>query len=321
MKKVVITGITGQDGVFLTNTISKNNKDCVIHGTTRDINGSEAFFKKLKSLGTNDFSKIQIEKVNLLNKKDVKEYLEYTNPGYIYNLTGPSSVYKSLKKPEKISQEITGIFDNLIISLIDAKNFPNFFQASSSEMFGDNGEGYQDEYGEFVPNSPYAVSKLKVHNKIQNLREEYEWKFISGIMFNHESELRGDEYLIMKIIKYAKNLSPNKEKLTLGSLDYVRDWSFAGDITESMFLLNESNLNEDFVIGSGVGKKISNILDIIFGEINKDWKEFLEIDKSLLREGDPEVLVSKPTKLMDSTNWKPALDFESLILRCFNLSN
>ena len=118
-----------------------------------------------------------------------------------------------------------------------------------------------------------------------------------------------------------KNLSANKEKLTLGSLDYVRDWSFAGDIAESMLLLNESNLNEDFVIGSGVGKKISDILDIIFGAINKDWKEFLEIDKSLLREGDPEILVSKPMKLMDSTNWKPTLDFESLILRCFNLSN
>ncbi len=321
MKKVVITGITGQDGVFLTNTISKNNKDYVIHGTTRDLSGSDAFFEKLKSLGTNDFSKIKIEKVNLLNKKDVKEYLEYANPSYIYNLTGPSSVYKSLKNPEKISQEINGIFNNLVKSLIDEKKFPNFFQASSSEMFGDNGKDYQDEYGEFVPNSPYAVSKLKVHNKIQTLREEYDWKFISGIMFNHESELRGDEYLIMKIIKYAKNLSANKEKLTLGSLDYVRDWSFAGDIAESMLLLNESNLNEDFVIGSGVGKKISDILDIIFGAINKDWKEFLEIDKSLLREGDPEILVSKPMKLMDSTNWKPALDFESLILRCFNLSN
>ena len=321
MKKVVITGITGQDGVFLTNTISKNNKDYVIHGTSRDKNVSEAFFEKLKSLGTNDFSKIKIEKVNLLNKKDVKEYLEYVNPRYIYNLTGPSSVYGSLKNPEKISQEITGIFDNLINSLIDAKNFPNFFQASSSEMFGDNGEGYQDECGEFVPNSPYAVSKLKVHNKIQNLREEYDWNFISGIMFNHESELRGDEYLIMKIIKHAKKLSHNNERLTLGSLDYVRDWSFAGDVVKSMLLLNESNLNEDFVIGSGVGKKISNILDVIFGEVNKDWQEFVEIDKSLLRKGDPEILISKPTKLMDSTNWKPTLDFESLILRCFYLSN
>ena len=114
MKKVVITGITGQDGVFLTNTISNNNKDYIIHGTTRDKNVSEAFFNKLKSLGTNDFSKIKIEKVNLLNKKDAKEYLEYVNPRYIYNLTGPSSVYESLKNPEKISQEITGIFDNLI---------------------------------------------------------------------------------------------------------------------------------------------------------------------------------------------------------------
>ena len=168
----------------------------------------------------------------------MKEYLDYVNPRYIYNLTGPSSVYDSFKNPEKISQEITGIFDNLINSLIDAKNFPNFFQASSSEMFGNNGKGYQDEYGEFVPNSPYAVSKLKVHNKIQNLRKEYDWNFVSGIMFNHESELRGDEYLIMKIIKYAKNLSNNNEKLTLGSLDYG-DWSFE-DIAKKYALLNES---------------------------------------------------------------------------------
>ena len=104
-------------------------------------------------------------------------------------------------------------------------------------------------------------------------------------MFNHESELRSDEYLVMKIIKYAKNIAGQKRKLTIGSLDYVRDWSFAGDIANCIYSLNENNINEDFVIGSGQGNKISDILDLVFCEVNKDWKDFVVVDESLLRKG------------------------------------
>ena len=320
MKKVLITGITGQDGIFLTNTIINNQEDYYIHGISRNKN-SNTFFEKLKSLGLNDFSRIKIDEVNLLNEADVNEYLQYVSPSFIYNLAGPSSVYKSFQNPDEVSLQINGIFDNLINSMIKNNNFPNFFQASSSEMFGDNGKEYQDETGIFLPNSPYAASKLQVHKKIQKLRKEYDFKLVSGIMFNHESELRTKEYLIMKIINYAKNLQTVKNSLTLGSLDYVRDWSFAGDIANCMYSLNENNINEDFVIGSGKGKKILDILEIIFSEVNKEWEEFVEIDSSLLRIGDPKVLVANPKKLFTSLNWKPELNFESLILRCFKLSN
>tara|TARA_B000000565_G_scaffold220786_1_gene175362 strand:+ start:598 stop:1560 length:963 start_codon:yes stop_codon:yes gene_type:complete len=320
MKKVLITGITGQDGIFLTNTIINNQEDYYIHGISRNKN-SNTFFEKLKSLGLNDFSRIKIDEVNLLNEADVNEYLQYVSPSFIYNLAGPSSVYKSFQNPDEVSLQINGIFDNLINSMIKNNNFPNFFQASSSEMFGDNGKEYQDETGIFLPNSPYAASKLQVHKKIQKLRQEYDFKLVSGIMFNHESELRTKEYLIMKIINYAKNLQTVKNSLTLGSLDYVRDWSFAGDIANCMYSLNENNINEDFVIGSGKGKKILDILEIIFSEVNKEWEEFVEIDSSLLRIGDPKVLVANPKKLFTSLNWKPELNFESLILRCFKLSN
>lgn len=320
MKKVLITGITGQDGIFLTNTIINNQEDYLIHGISRNKN-SNTFFEKLKSLGLNDFSRIKIDEVNLLNEPDVNEYLQYVSPSFIYNLAGPSSVYKSFQNPDEVSLQINGIFDNLINSMIKNNNFPNFFQASSSEMFGDNGKEYQDETGIFLPNSPYAASKLQVHKKIQKLRQKYDFKLVSGIMFNHESELRTKEYLIMKIINYAKNLPTVKNSLTLGSLDYVRDWSFAGDIANCMYSLNENNINEDFVIGSGQGKKILDILEIIFSEVNKEWEEFVEIDSSLLRIGDPKVLVANPKKLFTSLNWKPELNFESLILRCFNLSN
>ena len=320
MKKVVITGITGQDGIFLTDTIIKNQKDYMIFGISRNKN-NDVFYNKLKSLNTKDFSRIKIDNVDLLNKDNVQDYLEHISPNYIYNLAGPSSVYKSFQNPEKVSLQINGIFDNLSNYIIRAKNSPNFFQASSSEMFGDNGKDYQDENGIFKPISPYAISKLEVHNKINDLRKKYNLKVISGIMFNHESELRTDEYLIMKIIKYAKNIASQKRKLTIGSLDYVRDWSFAGDIANCIYSLNEKNINEDFVIGSGQGRKISDILDLVFSEINKDWKDFVEIDESLLRKGDPKIVISKPTKLISFLDWKPKLNFESLILRCFNLSN
>ena len=138
-------------------------------------------------------------------------------------------------------------------------------------MFGNNGKDYQDESGIFIPN--YAISKLEVHNKINDLRK-YNLKIISGIMFNHESELRSDEYLVMKIIKYAKNIAGQKRKLTIGSLDYVRDWSFT-DIANCIYSLNENNINEDFVIGSGQGNKISDILDLVLVKLIKIGKILL----------------------------------------------
>ena len=188
----------------------------------------------------------------MLNKKAVSKLIKDIGPDQIFNLSGPSSVYNSYLNPKKTDKTINEIFDNLIYGCIENKIYPNFFQASSSEMFA-NSTQKLDESSAFDPKSPYATAKLNIHLKIPSLRENYNWKINSGIMFNHESEFRNDEYLIMKIINGALKIkNGNHEILTLGSLDLIRDWSYAKDVVEAVHCINHFSNGDDYVIGSGV---------------------------------------------------------------------
>ena len=300
--------------------LSQLDENYQIYGISRKRNLS-SFYKKLESLNIKNNLPISITNVNLLSYTDVLNFIEQIKPQYCYNLSGPSSVYESIKNPEMVSNGIESIFENLINGFQKLSLSPIFFQASSSEMFGNNGKSVQNEQGPFNPNSPYAKSKLKIHNKIINLRKETDWSITSGIMFNHESEFRDNGYLISKIIHYCKNFTKNSDKLKIGSLNYTRDWSFAGDIVASLNQLTLHKANSDFVIGSGVGHKISDILSICFDEIKIDWEDVVEIDTDLLRDRDPEIIIADNTKLKNSIGWNPTLDFESLIKRCFNMLN
>ena len=319
-KSVLITGITGQDGVFLTNLLLNKKENYTIYGTTRNKNSLNFFFNKLNSLGNNNLLDVKVQQVDLTNKNHVLDYLDSIDVSQVYNLSGPSSVYESLKKPSETQSEISSIFNNLINYFSSKKTFPNFFQASSSEMFGNNGNKIQDEKSKFSPNSPYANTKLDLHNEVTKLRQIYDWKIISGIMFNHESEFRSKNFLIMKIINYVKSGAYKNKKLVLGSIDYERDWSFAGDIVDCVYKLNEAGFKEDFVIGSGKGHKISYILNLIFDSKNLYWEEFVQIDSSLLRKGDPISLISNPSKLKQKINSNQTLSFEELINRCIKKS-
>ena len=318
MKNVLITGITGQDGLFLTKKYLDRKEDKTVFGISRSKN-LESFYQNLKSLEVKSLDNLNMVNIDLNNKTHVFDLLKKVKPQAVYNFSGPSSVYKSLVDKKESSSTIKNIFDNLSDSLIEQNNFCNFFQASSSEMYENISNNAIDENTKMVPNSPYAVGKYENHKKVLKLSEEYNWNIVSGIMFNHESEFRDDSYLIKKIITSAKEIKNKKNsKLQLGSVDYVRDWSFAGDIVNGAYTLVENNAKGSYVIGSGIGSKILDIVKIVFNYYNLNWENYLEINEELLRKGDAEVKVSNPSKIESHFGWKTSMDFNELILRCIS---
>ncbi len=318
---ILITGITGQDGLFLTNELLKNNY-VNIYGTSRKKNNS-LFFSKLKYLNKNiDLDRVTLINSNLFNEKEVLDLLEKIKPDYIYNMSGPSSVYDSLINSD-LKKEIILIFDNLINSCIKLDIYPNFFQSSSSEMYGKNTETILNENSEFLPNSPYGESKLLIHNRIGAIRKEHKWKLTSGIMFNHESEFRDSNYLFMKIINYAINIGKQDDKLILGSLELKRDWSYAKDIAKAAILINESYYNSDYVLGSGKSEKIEYIANLAFQYFDLDFKDYIEVDENILRSGDPLERLSDPSKIKEDLGWKATTNTSLIIKKIitYKLSN
>jgi len=315
MKNILITGITGQDGLFLTDILFKKYSNISIIGISRNKN-LKTFEENISCFNSKYLKNIDLFNIDLTNVNEVKKLIQKYKPTEIYNLTGPSSVYESFKN-NKSKKNIEDIFSNLTNSLIELEIFPNFYQASSSEMFGKNNFEFQDELTKFNPNSPYAEAKLSNHLKVVELSKKYNWRIYSGIMFNHESEFRNRNYLIMKIINTALDIKSNKSKiLTLGSLDYIRDWSHASDVMNAASSITEKGISPDYVIGSGQGNKILNIVEIVFDELKLNWKKHLEIDKKLLRKGDPLRVVSNPTKVMKEFNWQPTISFHKMIEKC-----
>ena len=317
MKKVLVTGITGQDGIFLTNKLLQNHKNIQIIGITRNPKNKNSFFNNLNrnNSGVTNTESVSLIDLDLLNLQDTTNFISKFNPDYVVNLSGPSSVYKSFNN-SLIPESICKIFDNLTTALINNNIFPNFYQASSSEIF-ENSKGKINEKSEFGPKSPYAMAKLKNHNKVFELRDEFDWNIYSGIMFNHESEFRRNDYLIMKIIQSAINIKNNKKNtLILGSTSYIRDWSYSEDITNAIYQIILDGKMGSYVIGSGIGHQISDMLNIVFNYLDLNWEEFVQVDKSLLRSGDPESIISDPTRINKELSWETKVTFEEMVLKC-----
>tara|TARA_B100001250_G_scaffold78291_2_gene64273 strand:+ start:1455 stop:2429 length:975 start_codon:yes stop_codon:yes gene_type:complete len=313
----LITGITGQDGLFLTKNILNKEPKAQIVGISRDSN-LNGYYTNLKYLtGESFFENINIEKINLLDNKETSEFISKINPKKIFNLSGPSSVYESLDESKKSYEIITNIFHNLTSACINLNNLPSFFQASSSEMFNQKDNEYLDESSIFEPSSPYAKAKYKIHRDINKFRDQLDWNISSGIMFNHESEFRNNDYLFMKIINGAIEIKEGtNNKITLGSLEIVRDWSYAEDFAEAMFRIISSEEGDDYVIGSGFGKSIKDLVENVFSYFDLDPELYINIDKNLLRPGDPKKIVSNPKKILNKLSWKTETSFETLIQKC-----
>ena len=318
MKNILITGITGQDGIFLTSKLlDEYGSDVKVIGITRKEN-DRLFFNKLSTINDKSFSSIKLLKLNLLNKESVQKLIKDVKFDFVYNLSGPSSVYDSLKNKSRTELLIYNYFNNLISAFKKADYFPSFFQASSSEMFGNVTNESLVENSRFSPNSPYAESKLKVHKLALDLRDDLGWKICCGIMFNHESEFRKKEYLFMKIIQYVEDLNKNgfKQKLKIGSLNIKRDWSFAGDICEAIYLISHFANSSSYVLGSGKSVSINYIIDFIFKYYDLNYKDFVVTDKKLLRKGDPNNIISNPQKIKKELGWEVKYSIDDLLIRC-----
>jgi len=303
--------VKGQDGIFLTSDLINDN--IKVYGVSRNSN-SDSFFYKLRYINKNaDFNNVELIKADLRDKNITKKIIDDLKPDSIINLSGPSSVYESFKN-SNIKKDIIKIFNNIVDSCIEISIFPEFFQASSSEMYGLNKNPRLDENSNFIPNSPYAEGKLENHNKVQLLREHHDWNLVSGILFNHESEFRDSNYLISKIINYLIN-KDKKKPLILGSLDYERDWSYAGDLMKFVSLINSQKFNENFVIGSGIPTSIKLLLEISFNFFNLDFSKYVEVNEDLLRKNDPVTRVANIEKLNTVFKSQKFIPIEDVIER------
>ena len=313
-RKVLITGITGQDGIFLTSELLKHDKNIKIFGISRNTN--KKFYENLTAVGVKNFSNVNIHNLDLTDLNSVKKYISDLQPTEIYNLSGPSSVYESILNSDYYKTTINTIFDNLTDACISAGMTPRFFQACSSEMFSSENILPLNEGSVFNPRSPYSKAKYTVYKKTNNLRKNGDWNIKSGIMFNHESEFRNDDYLFIKIINSAKSIKDNKaDTLELGSLEMVRDWSFAGDVASAIYLINNSDYLENFVIGSGRGVTIEYVVETIFDYYDLEYNSFVKVNNSLLREGDPLRIISDPKSLINKLGWNPQYNIDNLIER------
>ena len=321
-QKVLITGITGQDGVFLSNLLLKSN-DYQILGTSRK-NDDTNIKKKLIYLGNNDneLDNLKITKCNLEVSEEIEALVEIYKPDYVYNLIGPGSVSESVKFPFKSSNSIVLSYNNLVNSFIQNKIFPKFFQTSSSEMFDDKGHEAISEDSSFNPKTPYAISKMYCHNLSNFYKEKFEWDVSIGVLFNHESEFRPENYLLTKVINTAKKIDKGIEKeLVIGSVDLIRDWGFAGDVVDAMVKINENAFSDNYVIGTGNGHSIKNMVEIVFDYFKLDLSNHIRVDSSLMRKDEPISIVADPSKINQKLGWKSKTSFEDTIIRCLDYNS
>ena len=323
-KAALITGITGQDGSYLAKFLLKKNYKII--GTTRKL--SEAKLWRLKRLKIE--KKIILSELNLNSKKSIDKIFKNFSFHEFYNLAGHSVVTTSFKDTLKISN-ITAMGVVRILEAIKNKNKKiKFYQASSSEIFGDSKEKFQNENSTFKPKNPYAISKLFSHLMTKNFREHNNIFAVSGILFNHESPLRGEEFITRKIVKgLVKVLYKKQNFIEIGNLDSKRDWGFAEDYVEAMWKMMQQKNPQDFVISSGKAYSVKYFIDLVLKNLSikgkwigkKNNRKFItnknkiiiKISQKFIRKKEYKLLVGDSAKAKRLLNWKPKTSLENLV--------
>lgn len=308
MKNALIFGLTGQDGAYLSDFLFKKGYN--VFGTFRRT--SHKCFERLEEMGT--MYNITRIKADLSDSSSINAAIKQSQPDEVYNLAAQSFVGASFQQPI-LTADVTGLGTLRILESIrehapDAK----FYQASSSEMYG-NYTGIHNEQSHFEPRSPYGTAKVFAHHTTNHFKEAYDIFACCGILFNHESPLRGIEFVTRKItyelarIKYGKT-----SKLSLGNIKAKRDWGFAGDYVEAMWLMLQQKEPDNYVIATGESHSVEEFLTIATEYAGLgDWRDFVEIDEKNMRPTDIDELIGDASKAKKELNWKPKVDFKNLV--------
>lgn len=305
-KRALITGITGQDGSYLAELLLE--KDYEVLGMVR--RSSTVNFERIAHLQ----DKITFVPGDLLDEISMIHILQQQQPQEVYNLAAQSFVQTSFGQPvltgETTALGVTRLLD--AIRLVDPEI--RFYQASSSEMFGKVQEVPQNETTPFHPRSPYGVAKVYGHWITLNYRESYDLHATSGILFNHESPRRGLEFVTRKISHTVAQIKLGLvDELRLGNLDAQRDWGFAGDYVEAMWLMLQQDAPEDFVICTGETHSVREFCEVAFGHAGLNWEDHVVIDEAFFRPAEVDLLIGDATKADEMLGWKPETSFESLV--------
>jgi GDPmannose 4,6-dehydratase len=306
-RSALITGVTGQDGSYLAELLLEKGYD--VHGMVR--RASTEKFERIEHLR----DRITLHQGDLLDQRSLVDALRASKPDEIYNLAAMSFVAVSWIQPT-LTAEFTGVgVTRILEAMREVCPQARFYQASSSEMFGKVLEVPQTETTPFYPRSPYGVAKAYGHFITVNYRESYDLHATSGILFNHESPRRGLEFVTRKITWHAAAIRHGlREDLHLGNLDAERDWGYAKDYVEAMWLMLQRDTPEDYVIATGEAHSVRECCEVAFEEAGLgDFERYVKIDPAFVRPAEVDHLIGSPAKAERDLGWKPQTNFEELI--------
>jgi GDPmannose 4,6-dehydratase len=315
-KSALITGITGQDGSYLSEFLLA--KGYTVHGIIRrsssfNTGRIDHIYQDPHQAGR----RLNLHYGDLTDSTGLRRILEIAQPDEVYNLGAQSHVKVSFENPEYTADSVACGPLRLLDSMRDYMQHTGrqvrFYQAGSSEMFG-AAKPPQSELTPFYPRSPYAVSKVAAHWYAVNYREAYNLFISNGILFNHESPRRGETFVTRKITRALGRIKAGlQKKLYLGNLDSRRDWGFAGDYVEAMWMMLQHSEPGDFVVATGEAYSVRQFLDEAFGYANLDWQEYVEIDSLYFRPTEVDYLLGDPSKARSAFGWKPKTSFQQLV--------
>jgi GDPmannose 4,6-dehydratase len=308
--RALITGITGQDGHHLTKLLL--SKGYEVHGIVNgQRNSRQESFVKL-------FPEARLHSGDLTDFSSLLQVIDVVQPNEVYNLGAISFVGLSFQQPE-LTANITGLGTLRLLEAIRKSGQANsirFYQASSSEMFGKVRETPQSELTPFHPRSPYGVAKTFAHYTCVNYREAYGMHISSGILFNHEGEYRGHEFVTRKITSNIAKIKVGlQDKFTLGDLTPQRDWGYAGDYVEAMWLMTQQEVPDDYVIATGETHSVRNFVEsaIAAAGLEGPAEKYVDFDKNMIRPSEVSLLIGDASKAREKLGWKPRVKFQELV--------